>query len=271
MPTPTPIPVPVKVRDAAPPQIGAVAAIVVDQQSGAVLYAKNEHLDRSPASITKIITAIVALERGKLDDVVKVSYDATELVDSTLMGLYPNDQLTLRDLLYGLMLPSGNDAALAIANHIAGSKRAFAEMMNKRMGDLGLRDSQFVNPHGLDARGHFTSAYDMAMISRYGMRNDTFRQLASARSYNVSLVRQGETLRYPIYNLNRLLTSYTGGDGIKVGYTEDAGHTIVGSATRDGHGIIAAVLGSENLWIDTPPLLDYAFKNYSWPDAVAAR
>ena len=265
LPTPTPIPAPVKLRDIAPPEVGAVSAAVIDDASRALLYGKNAHLERAPASITKIVTAIVALERGKLDDLVTVRYDPAELIDSTVMGVNPGDQLTLEDLLYGLMLPSGNDAALAIANHIAGSNEAFAKLMNAKMAELGLQDSHFVNPHGLDAKGHYSSSYDMAMVSRYAMQIPTFRQLAAARLHEVAVHTLNGTKRYNVFNLNRLVGTYRGADGVKIGYTDNALLTIVGSATRDGHRVYVALMGSSNLWTDSPPLLDYAFQNFSWP------
>ncbi len=265
-PTATPIPAPVKKTSAADPLVSAAGAAVVDERSGAVIYEKNSRAQRAPASITKIVTALVAIERAKPGDMVNAQYDSAELIDSTLMGLYPRDRISLEDLLYGLMLPSGNDAALAIANHIAGSEAAFTDLMNSKMKELGLTDSHFVNAHGLDARGHYTSAYDMAMVSRYAMQSPLFRQLAAAKSHPVTLWRSGEKMSYDIYNLNKLLAQYTGADGIKIGYTENAGRTIVGSATRNGHRIYAAVLGSDDLWTDTPRLLDYVFQNFSWLD-----
>lgn len=265
LPTPTPIPVPVKFRNVAPPEVGAVSAVVVDEVSGAALYSKNAHLERAPASITKIVTAIVALERGKLDDLITVRYDPAELIDSTVMGINPGDQCTLEDLLYGLMLPSGNDAALAVANYVAGSNEAFAKLMNAKMAELGLQDSHFVNPHGLDAKGHYSSAYDMAMVSRYAMQNPTFRKLAAARLHEVTVQTPIGAKRYDVFNLNRLVGTYRGADGVKIGYTDSALRTIVGSATRDGHRVYVALMGSSNLWTDSPPLLDYAFQNFSWP------
>lgn len=267
VPTATPIPAPVKYRDVPAPAVGAVSAAEIDELSGAVIFTKNAHAHRAPASITKIVTAIVALERGQLDDVVTVRYDPADLIDSTVMGVNPDDRITLRDLLYGLMLPSGNDAAIAIANHIAGSEEAFAALMNARMTDLGLTDSHFVNPHGLDDDAHYTSAFDMAMVSRYAMRNSTFREIASARLHAVTVqTASGTRKSYDVFNLNRLVGSYPGADGIKVGYTDNALRTIVGSAVRDGHRVYVALLGSQDLWTDTPALLDYAFKNFRWPD-----
>jgi D-alanyl-D-alanine carboxypeptidase len=145
--------------------------VVIDEDSGQVLYERGSSQRTAPASITKIMTALVAIERGKPEDRFKVEFDSTELVDSTLMGIHPGDEVTLEDLLYGLMLPSGNDAALAIANHIAGSKQAFVQMMIDKARDLGLQNTHFQNPHGLDEAGHYTSAYDITMTARYAMQH----------------------------------------------------------------------------------------------------
>ncbi|MBI2952705.1 MAG: D-alanyl-D-alanine carboxypeptidase [Chloroflexi bacterium] len=264
-PTPTPVPGPVKKNSATAPTVSAIGAVAIDEASGSVLYDKNSRLRRAPASVTKIITAIVAVQRGNVGDVVEVKYDPSELVDSTLMGVDNRDRVTLEDLLFGLMLPSGNDAALAIASHIAGSERAFVDLMNGKMKELRLEDSHFVNPHGLDANGHYTTAYDLAMVSRYAMQNPFFRQLAAAKTRTVNRWRAGEKQSYEIYNLNRLLSIYPGADGIKIGFTENALRTIVGSATRDGHRVYAALLGSTDLWTDTPRILDYVFDNFAWP------
>ena len=264
--TPTPIPAPVKTTNAPPPNVSALGAVAIDERSGAVLYEKNAHARRAPASITKIVTAIVALENGNISDMVTVKYDPNELVDSTVMGVNVGDRLSLEDLLYGLMLPSGNDAALAIASHIAGSEKAFCDLMNAKMKVLGLADSHFVNAHGLDNKDHYSSAYDMAMVSRYAMQNPVFRKLALAKVHAVTVWRANGTKEsYDVFNLNKLLSIYPGADGIKVGYTENALRTIVGSVTKDGHRVFVALMGSVDLWSDSPPIFDYVFKNFKWP------
>lgn len=265
-PTVTPIPGPKKITTAPFPFVSAASAVAIDHESGAIIYDKDAHVRRAPASITKIVTSIVAIERGKPSDIVTVRYNASELYDSTLMGVNPNDKVSLEDLLYGLMLPSGNEAALAIANHVSGSKQAFVDQMNNKMKDLGLVNSHFVNPHGLDESGHYSSAYDMAMISRYGWRYPLFRQLSAAKSHPVSVQRAttGQRDSYDVYNLNKLLWNYAGVDGVKIGYTENAGRTIVATATKDGHRVFVALLGSGDLWTDTPRVLDYVFDNFTW-------
>ena len=259
-PTPTPS-APVKTGPQTEPSIPAPFAVAIDAKSGAILYARNMHGRVAPASLTKIVTALVAIERGDLDEWVPVEFDDEELYDSTLMGIRNGEWYTLRDLLYGLMLPSGNDSALAIANHIAGSEEQFAELMNIKVGQLGLTDSHFVNPHGLDEVDHYSSPYDMAMITRYALHNAFFVSLSEARTWDVN-----GTRGYTIYNLNRLLGNYPGADGVKVGYTEAAGPSIVGSATRNGNQVILAFMGGRDTAAESIVLLNYLFENFTWPD-----
>jgi len=258
--TPTPVlPRPQNVTGASAPWVNAEQIAVVDDLSGELIYGRNEH-ERTPmASVTKIATAIVALEHGNLQDIVRVNYDPNELYDSTAMGCNPGEWYTLEDLLYGLMLPSGNDAALAIANHIAGSKDAFVALMNEKVRELGLNDTHFVNPHGLDEAGHYSSAYDMAMLARYAMKNPDFRKLASAKLWDVR-----GSKSYRIFNLNRFLWNYEGADGVKIGYTEGAGRTTVASASRGGHRVYVSFMHGGDIVKDVVPLFDYVFKNFEW-------
>lgn len=262
-PTPA-VRAPLRTRDAAPPTISAPEAVVVDEASGAILWARDADRRVAIASLTKIVTALVALERGRLNARVATDVDYRTLEDSTVMGLLPGDEFTLEDLLYGLMLPSGNDAALAIARHIAGSEEAFAALMNRKATELGLANSRFVNPHGLDAPGHYSSAYDMAMFARHGMlRDGDFRRLARTKVWTA----QGKRGPVELWNLNRLLYGqYDGADGVKIGYTEEAGRTMVASAARNGHRVYASFMHSENLVADARALLDYAFNNFTWDD-----
>jgi len=242
------------------PKFGAREVVIVDGGSGAVLFEQAAHRRVAPASTTKIVTALVALGHGDWSEVVTARFDQSELVDSTLMGLRPGEQITMEDLLYGLMLPSGNDAALAIAEYVGGGKTGFAEMMNRQAAELGLPDSHFVNPHGLDAPGHYSSAWDLVQFARYGMRDRRFQALAAARSRTV---RAGGRV-YEIPNLNRVLGQVPGADGVKIGYTEDAGRTIVASATRDGHRVYIGAFHSTDLVADCKPLFEWVFKNYTW-------
>jgi hypothetical protein len=252
---------PIQIGSASVPAVNAESIAIVDETSGELLYGKDPHRALPPASITKIFTSIVALEHGRLNQNVTVQYDESQLADSTLMGIHPGESYSLEDLLYGLMLPSGNDAALAIANAVGGSEPQFVGMMNAKAAELGLHDSHFVNPHGLDAPGHETSAYDVTMAARYGMTHFAeFPRLASARSWQVNGTRS-----FTVYNLNRFLRSYPGADGVKIGYTDAAGKTIVASATRGGHRVYVALMHCGDIVADTAPLFDWVFDNFSWP------
>jgi serine-type D-Ala-D-Ala carboxypeptidase (penicillin-binding protein 5/6) len=202
--------VPMRAADEWPTQISGQGAVVMDAQTGAVLFGKNARRRMAMASCTKMVTAIVALERGRLDDRVTVDVDGQRMaieMESTVMGLHPGETITLETLLYGLMLPSGNDAAVAIAKHIAGSEAAFVELMNAKVRELGLEDTHFDNPHGLDAKEHYSTPFDQASIARYGMNNPVFAKLASTKQY------AGDG--YQLSNSNRLLWSYPGADGVK--------------------------------------------------------
>jgi D-alanyl-D-alanine carboxypeptidase len=252
-------PGPRKVRDLSPGWVSAQYAVVVDGDSGQILWARDANTATPPASLTKIITALVVLDHANLGDTVVVGVDSRRMTGSTVMGVHPGDVLTVEDLLYGLMLPSGNDAALALAQHVAGTREAFVDLMNEKVRSLGLTGSQFVNPHGLDAPGHLSTAYDMAMLGREGMRNSIFQELAAARTY--------ETPRgggFELHNLNQLLWRYQDADGVKIGYTPAAGRTIVASATRGGHRVYVAAMQSNDIYADSAALLDWTFASYSW-------
>jgi serine-type D-Ala-D-Ala carboxypeptidase (penicillin-binding protein 5/6) len=252
---------PQRVGSEAPPKIGAREFVVIDGDSGAVLLEQSAHKRVAPASTTKIVTSLIALERNNLAEVVTASYDPSELIDSTLMWLQVGDKITLEDLLYGLMLPSGNDAALAIATHVGGSRQGFVDLMNRKTAELGLADSHWVNPHGLDAPGHYSSPYDMVQFARVGMRDPRFQALSAAR---VRTVHSGART-YDVYNLNRVLGQVPGADGVKIGFTDDAGRTIVASATRGGHRVYIGAFHSTDLVGDCKPLFEWAFKNFAWP------
>ncbi len=257
--TPTPAP-PQKTGSVPAPSVSGVSVSVVDGDSGALLYGLDLHRQLAPASLTKIFTALVALRFGDPRWQVDVQFDPAQLSDSTLMGIHPGETYTLEDLLYGLLLPSGNDAALAIGNAIGGSDDHFVAMMNEEVTALGLHDSHFVNPHGLDAPDHYSSAYDMAMAARYGMRNyPEFRKVVGTESWVVHGTRS-----FTVYNLNRFLGSYPGADGVKIGFTDNAGRTIVASATREGHQLFVSVMKVGDWVSNTAPLFDWAYKNFTW-------
>jgi D-alanyl-D-alanine carboxypeptidase len=247
-------------RGVPPPAITGVAAVVIDEASGAVLYDKDGHTPLPPASLTKIATAILGLEHGNLDAEVEVDVDSRVMRGSTVMGLEPGDRFSLRDLLYGLMLPSGNDAALAIGRHVAGSDYAFVQRMNGLVRRIGLRESQYANPHGLGGRQNVASAYDLAMLSRYAMTLPGFHELINARSW---LARGSRTIA--LTNINTFLGYYPGADGVKTGYTRSAGSTLAASAVRNGHRVYVVVLNSPSRNEDARRLLNWAFTSYTWP------
>jgi D-alanyl-D-alanine carboxypeptidase (penicillin-binding protein 5/6) len=249
-----------------PPYTYGAAALLLDEGSGEVLYHHNGHTPLGPASLTKIATAIVAIERSNLDDWVTSNVDSRTMRGSTVMGLIPGDQFTLRDLLYGLMLPSGNDAALAIGRHVSGSDAEFVAEMNALLDRLGLTESHFANPHGLNGPGHATSAYDLAMLSRYAMTLPDFRAIVAAQSWTASGSR-----RIPMYNLmGGVLYAVPGADGIKSGYTRTAGRTMVASATRNGRRLFAVVLNDSAREADVAALLNWGFAAFEWQTATVA-
>jgi D-alanyl-D-alanine carboxypeptidase len=247
-------------RAQAAPQVSALAAVVIDEASQAVLYDKDAHAALPPASLTKIATLIVALERSQdLDAWVETDVDSSTMRGSTVMGLLPGDRFTLRDLLYGLMLPSGNDAALAIGRHVSGSDAGFVAEMNALLKRFGLRNSNFANPHGLGSGNHNASAYDLAMLARYGMSLPEFRTIVRAPRWNAAGSRD---ISYA--NINTFLFNYPGADGVKTGYTRRAGSTLVASATRNGHRLYAVVLNAPSRDSDAGRLLSWAFANHVW-------
>ena len=246
---------------ATPPSVVGESAILIDETSGAVLYEKDPHAHLAPASVTKIMTALIALERGNPDDRVEVNIDSRTMRGSTVMGLIPGERLSLEDLLYGMMLPSGNDAALAIAEHISGSTPNFVALMNQRANELGLVDTHFVNPHGLDNPAHYSSAYDLAVLARIAMQRADFRTIVNTK-YRVV---KGMLATYQLGTLNPLYSRLAGVDGVKTGFTRNARQTLVGSVTRNGHRVIVVVLKSPDRASDGVGLLNWAFDAYSWP------
>ena len=254
---------PAQLTDTPPPAVTARYVAIVDEASGQVLHGQDPHARSGPASTTKIATALVTLEQwgaDRLDEQVPISVDGAAMAarGSTVMGLQPGDELTMRTLLYGLMLPSGNDAAEQLALTVGGERQQFVDWMNAKVASLGLGDTHFVNPHGLDNWLHYSSAYDLVMLARQGMlrRDSTFRDLAGAQTY------KGEG--YTFTNLNRLLPIYPGADGVKIGYTPKAGKTMVASATRDGHRVYVGLLRSDDLPGDSVALLDWAWSTFRW-------
>jgi D-alanyl-D-alanine carboxypeptidase (penicillin-binding protein 5/6) len=246
---------------AAVPEISAEAAVLLDWNSGRILYAKNPHLPRPNASTTKIMTAVLALERGQLDDEVVTSARAAATGGSSIW-LEEGEIKTLEELLLGLMLRSGNDAAVAIAEHISGSVESFAELMTERARELGALNTSFRNPHGLHHPEHYTTAYDLASIAAHAMGMKEFRRIIATPNTVISW--PGHPWDRFLYNQNKLFALYQGAEGIKTGWTTPAGRCFVGAAVRNGRRLISVVLNAPQLWEDTVALLDYGYNEYQY-------
>ena len=240
------------------PSVSAKAAVLIDADTGRVMFEKNAEIRLPMASTTKIMTAIVALEHGDPDDTVTVTKGSVGVEGSSIY-LEAEEKLSLRELLYALLLASANDAATAIALHISGSVEAFASLMNKKAELLGLKNTHFKNPHGLDAEGHFTTAYDLAKITAAALKNKTFAEIVSTYNYNISGKDGGR--RY-LVNHNKLLRGYEGCIGVKTGYTKADGRCLVSAARRDGMTLIAVTLSAPDDWRDHKAMLDYGFLHY---------
>lgn len=251
---------PVRTGTAAPPVPAGFSAVAVDEASGMVLYDQRAHVPLPPASLTKILTAIVTLENADIDSWAQSDIESAQMVGSSLMGVHLGEWFTVRDLLYGLMLPSGNDAAIVLGRKVAGSDAAFVDMMNAFIANLGLKESSYRNPHGLTASGHVTSAYDLAMLSRYAMQNPQFAEIVRTPAWTTSGSRA-----FTMGNVNSFLYNYPGADGIKTGFTWAAGPTLVASAVRDGKRVYVVVLNSQQKDVDAAAILDWVFANYTWP------
>ena len=247
--------------EAAQPGVSAAAAILVDGESGRVLYAKNEDVPRPIASITKLMTALVAVELcPDLGRSVTIQPEWTGAEGSS-MYLKAGEELTLESLLYGLLLSSGNDAAIAIAAACGGSVEAFVARMNERAAALGMTGTHFANPNGLDDPAHYSTAFDMALLAREVLRQEALMRIVSTRSATVA----GRALT----NHNKLLWRYSGCTGMKTGYTDEAGRTLVSSAQRDGQSLIVVTLDDPNDWADHASLFDYGFS--AWPRTLLAQ
>jgi serine-type D-Ala-D-Ala carboxypeptidase (penicillin-binding protein 5/6) len=241
----------------------AQSAAVVDSYSGDFLFAKNENAKQYPASSTKILTAFIVIESGDLDHLVTVDLADTKVEPSSI-GLKPGEQYTRRQLLYGLLLKSANDVAMALARDNAGSIAAFAEKMNLRAAQLGATSSHFVNPHGLHDPNHYTTAHDLVLIGRAAMQQPLFREIVSTVYYTWKAPSgQIDQLR----NHNRLLRHFAGCNGLKTGYTRIAQQVLVSSALRGGHEVISVVLHTDKpgIWDDSKALLSYGLIKLGCP------
>lgn len=247
------------------PSISAQSAIVIELNSASVLYSKSAHEKLPMASTTKVMTALVAIEQGNLDDMVVTDTNAYGVEGSSIY-LNRNEKMSLRDLLYGLMLRSGNDAAVAIACHIGGSVDGFVKLMNERAAQLGALNTCFLNPHGLPAEGHYTTAYDLALICREAMKNPVFKEITGTQYHSTTT----GTVTRSMMNKNKLLWECDGAIGIKTGYTIAAGKCLTFAATRNGMTIVGVVLNCPNMFPDAISLIDYAFNEYELYEVIRA-
>ena len=242
----------------AKPDVSARAAAVIEAESGRVLYEKNASEKMGMASTTKIMTAIVAIENGNLSDTVTVSAHAAN-VEGSSMYLKEGEKISLENLLYGLMLQSGNDAATAIAEHIAGNEKKFAGLMNKKAKEIGVENTHFTNPHGLAEEKHYTTAADLAKIAAYGLKNPKFSKIVSSKTKTFE--REGMGMA-AISNHNRFLKMYKGCIGVKTGFTKANGRCLVTASRRNGMTIVCVTLNAPDDWNDHKKLSDFAFADY---------
>ena len=248
-------------EDPLPPEISARSYIVIDQLTGEVLLEKDADLQLPMASTTKIMTALLALEMGDLNDIVEVSANASRTTGSRAY-LDAGERHTLEDLLYAMLIYSANDAAVAIAEHIGGTEENFVRLMNERASQLGLHNTHFANPHGLTAEGHYSTSSDLAKLARVAMLWDRFRQIVVTERYTLPWPARNSVRE--LYNINDLIYRYEGATGIKTGYTSAAGQCIVASARRGETEVIVVILNAQHgkLFEEAAKLLDYGFTLY---------
>lgn len=248
---------------AAGPSVTARAAIIVDATTGETVWEKNPDLPLPPASTTKVLTAILAIESGRLDDQVTVGPEAARVAPSKL-GLRAGERMTLGDLLYAVLLNSANDASTVVAEGLAGSELAFARHMNAKAAEIGARNSKFANPHGLTAPGHVSTVRDLTKIFRYGLRLPKMREILETPRIEVPL-QSRRVSRVSLRSHNRLLSGWTHKVIGKTGYTRPAGRCFVGAASADGREVVIALLGSRDLWGDSRRLVAHALGGSSDP------
>jgi len=254
------------------PTVNAHGAVLMEAETGRVLWGKNEHKPLAMASTTKIMTAILALESGRTNETVTVSAKAAA-APRMKMFLTKGEEINLGDLLLALMLESSNDAAVAIAEHISGSVEAFCKAMTTKAHELGAVNTIFETPNGLDAGSHQSTPYDLALIARYALEVPGFIELTNTRNAAFSSNKSS----YSMVNKNRLLSEFSGANGVKTGFTNKAGHCFVGAAKRDGMQLISVVLasgwgqqGRSQKWVDTKEILSYGFANYEFETIITA-
>lgn len=247
------------------PSISAKSAVLVNADTNITVFSKNGDTVLPMASTTKIMTCIVAIETGELDRRVRIPREAVG-IEGTSLYLCEGDVLTMRDLLYGMMLRSANDCALAVALEIGGSIEGFATLMNEKATQLGLINTHFTNPHGLPDEEHYTTAEDLAHLAVFAMENEEFAKIVSTLEYRVE-INGGETVK-PVKNHNKMLRTYDGAVGVKTGFTKASGRCLVSAAERNGVRMVAVTLDAPSDWSDHTALLDLGFSEFSKVRAV---
>lgn len=244
--------------------VSAKSAVVIDTRTGEIVFQKDAFERRSMASTTKIMTALLAIESGRLDESVNITGEMTR-AEGTSLGLHAGDKIRLSDLVYGMMLESGNDAANAVALHLSGSFASFAKLMNEKARQIGMDNTSFVTPSGLDDENHYSTAYDMAILASYCVKNSVFRSVCSTKKYTAQLLEPQTKLYFS--NHNRLLSSVDGVFGVKTGFTKKSGRCLVSAIEKNGAVLVAVTLNAPNDWNDHKRLYDYALEKL---DAVTA-
>lgn len=238
--------------------ISAKSAVVINAQTGEVVFEKNAHEKRSMASTTKIMTALIAAQSGRIYQSVKITQQMCG-AEGTSIGLKPDYEITLYNLICGMLLESGNDAANAVAIYLAGSTEKFAEMMNEKAKEIGMTQTNFVTASGLDDKNHYSTAYDMALLGAYAVKNPIIKSICSSKSKQIDFQKPDITVTYT--NHNRLLDLYEGAYGIKTGFTKKSGRCLVSAACRNNIDLIAVTLNAPDDWNDHKKILDYAFSS----------
>ena len=246
--------------------VSARSAVLMEQESGRILFEKDAHTKKRIASITKIMTAVLAIESGKMDEIVKVSEQATRAEGSSVY-LKPGEKIKLEHLVYGLMLRSGNDTAVAIAEHVGGSLDGFVYLMNQKAMEIGMLNTHFANPHGLDDHeDHYSTAYDMALLMRYAMKYKKFQKITGAKKYKAPNPTENWDREWK--NKNRLLTKYKYATGGKTGFTKRAKRTLVTTASKGDMNLIAVTINASDDWNDHIGMFESGFKGFDMAEVL---
>ncbi len=244
----------------AAPELSADGAALMDVDSKRIIFTKNPNKELPMASTTKVMTGIIAVEKDSLGGTIKASEEASEVIGSSIY-LKEDEKLSMENMLYGLMLESGNDAAHAIAEHISGDVDSFNNLMNKRARELGAVSTNFQNPHGLPAKNHYTTAKDLLILSRHAISQPVLARIFSTKNKIIPGPDEEVKFRF-LRNTNKLLGKYPGADGVKTGWTEKAGRCLIFSASKDGRQLVGTLLNAPEMYEDAQKLLDWGFSSY---------